>query len=66
MRVSECRKEDPGGAGPVVVGDRVRYGERLWRVVGIYVVYDPASGQSEEYCVLSLLNDGTASEAKHA
>lgn len=66
MRASECRKEEPGGGGPVVVGDRVRYGDRLWRVVGIYVVYDPASGQSEEYCVLSRLNDGTPSEAEHA
>jgi len=31
----------PGGRGPVVVGDRVRYRDRLWRVVGIYVVHDP-------------------------
>jgi hypothetical protein len=59
VRAAECRKVEEGTPGPVVVGDRVRYGDRLWRVVGIYLVYDPATGQSEEYCVLSGLNNGT-------
>jgi hypothetical protein len=66
VRMAECRKVEPGGGGPVVVGDRVRYGDRLWRVVGIYLVFDPSTGHSEEYCVLSLLGNGNKSEAKRA
>lgn len=62
VRVADCRKVDPAGrGGPVVVGDRVRYADRVWRVVGIYLVYDPATGQSEEYCVLSGGNDRASS-----
>lgn len=64
VRAADCKKVDPtGGGGPVVVGDRVRYADRVWRVVGIYLVYDPATGQSEEYCVLSGVNDRTSSAA---
>ncbi len=59
VRAADCRRADEGSPGPVVVGDHVRYGDRLWRVVGIYLVYDPATGQSEEYCVLSSLSNGT-------
>lgn len=59
VRAMECRKAEEGASGPVVVGDRVRYADRLWRVVGMYLVYDPATGQSEEYCVLSDLNNST-------
>lgn len=58
VRAVDCRKVEEDARGPVVVGDRVRYADRLWRVVGMYVVYDPATGQSEEYCVLSDLKNG--------
>lgn len=65
VRTSECRRvDDSGHLGPVVVGDRVVYGDRVWRVVGIYLVYDPATGQSDEYCVLSGLANGASSESE--
>ncbi len=65
VRTSECRRvDDGGGLGPVVVGDRVVYGDRVWKVVGIYLVYDPATGQTEEYCVLSGLPNGGLSEGR--
>ncbi len=59
MRASECESvEEDRAAGAAVVGDRVRYGNRVWRVVGMYLVYDPASGRTEEYYVLDSLNNG--------
>jgi hypothetical protein len=58
VRARDCQKVGgSGGFDPLVVGDRVWYDERLWKVVGIYIAYDPVESQSLEYCVLASCGD---------